>query len=257
MRAALFAWGVSLLALCAPAAAAADVPLTRIASDPFSNPGAQHATVVEPSALAFGSTIVAAAQAGRYFDGAASGIAFATSTDAGAANCQPGECRLDVSFASSADGGATWSTPTRLGDPMKLDWLANTSKGRFVGEYLATTFTSDRLAHPVFSLAKPPTDGRFDQALYTPSRDGGRRMTGLRHRSDDERDVIVVGAGLSRVAAGVRLQDLCPDKSYAILEARAAIGGTWDLCALSGAPMVVKRPEKAHLPFPASQRRSQ
>jgi hypothetical protein len=73
-----------VIALSVPAAAQANEPLTRISSDPFGNLASQHATEVEPSASAFGSTIVAAVQAGRFFNGAASGIAFATSTDAGA-----------------------------------------------------------------------------------------------------------------------------------------------------------------------------
>jgi len=47
-------------------------------------------------------------------------------------------------------------------------------------------------------------------------------------------DVIVVGAGLSGVAAGYHLQRECPQKSYTILEARAAIGGTWDLFRYPG-----------------------
>ena len=41
-------------------------------------------------------------------------------------------------------------------------------------------------------------------------------------------DVLVVGAGLSGIGAAYRLQTECPGKSYAILEARDAIGGTWD-----------------------------
>jgi cation diffusion facilitator CzcD-associated flavoprotein CzcO len=47
-------------------------------------------------------------------------------------------------------------------------------------------------------------------------------------------DVVVVGAGLSGVGAGYRLQTECPDKSYAILEARSAMGGTWDLFRYPG-----------------------
>ena len=45
---------------------------------------------------------------------------------------------------------------------------------------------------------------------------------------------MIVGAGLSGVGAGCRLQQRCPDKSFAILEARAAIGGTWDLFRFPG-----------------------
>ncbi|MGA8988166.1 flavin-containing monooxygenase [Aeromicrobium sp.] len=47
-------------------------------------------------------------------------------------------------------------------------------------------------------------------------------------------DVIIVGAGLSGVGAAYRLQTECPDKSYAILEARDAVGGTWDLFRYPG-----------------------
>jgi cation diffusion facilitator CzcD-associated flavoprotein CzcO len=47
-------------------------------------------------------------------------------------------------------------------------------------------------------------------------------------------DVIIVGAGLSGIGAAYYLQQRCPDRSYAILEARDAIGGTWDLFRYPG-----------------------
>ena len=47
-------------------------------------------------------------------------------------------------------------------------------------------------------------------------------------------DVLIVGAGLSGIGAAAHLQRGCPDKSYAILEAREAIGGTWDLFRYPG-----------------------
>ena len=47
-------------------------------------------------------------------------------------------------------------------------------------------------------------------------------------------DVIIIGAGLSGVGAGYRLQTRCPRKSYVILEGRAEIGGTWDLFRYPG-----------------------
>src|SRR5208282_3521596 len=47
-------------------------------------------------------------------------------------------------------------------------------------------------------------------------------------------DVLVVGAGLSGIGAGYYLQSRCPWASYAILEAREAIGGTWDLFRYPG-----------------------
>jgi len=47
-------------------------------------------------------------------------------------------------------------------------------------------------------------------------------------------DVLIVGAGLSGIGAGYHLQANCPGKTYAILEGREAIGGTWDLFRYPG-----------------------
>jgi hypothetical protein len=66
----------------------ANLPSMRISTDQFTNPTSQHATQVEPDTFAFGNTIVAAFQSGRFFQGGAS----------------------DISFATSINGGATWTT---------------------------------------------------------------------------------------------------------------------------------------------------
>jgi monooxygenase len=47
-------------------------------------------------------------------------------------------------------------------------------------------------------------------------------------------DVLIVGAGISGIGAAYHLQDKCPGKSYAILEARERLGGTWDLFRYPG-----------------------
>src|SRR5881396_910788 len=47
-------------------------------------------------------------------------------------------------------------------------------------------------------------------------------------------DVLIVGAGLSGICAGYHVQDKCPGKSFAILEARDSVGGTWDLFRYPG-----------------------
>lgn len=47
-------------------------------------------------------------------------------------------------------------------------------------------------------------------------------------------DVVVVGAGISGIGAGYHLQTMCPDRTFAIVEARESIGGTWDLFKYPG-----------------------
>lgn len=49
-----------------------------------------------------------------------------------------------------------------------------------------------------------------------------------------ELDVAIIGAGISGIDAAWHLQHRCPDRSYAIFEARDAIGGTWDLFRYPG-----------------------
>jgi BNR repeat-like domain len=80
----------ALLALAAPASG--NVPLTRVSADPFTNTTSQHATEVEPDTFAFGSTVLATYQVGRFFNGGAS----------------------DIGWARSSDGGATWDVSSFL-----------------------------------------------------------------------------------------------------------------------------------------------
>jgi cation diffusion facilitator CzcD-associated flavoprotein CzcO len=47
-------------------------------------------------------------------------------------------------------------------------------------------------------------------------------------------DVLVIGAGISGIGAGYHLQTRCPSRSYAILEGREDLGGTWDLFRYPG-----------------------
>lgn len=47
-------------------------------------------------------------------------------------------------------------------------------------------------------------------------------------------DVLIVGAGISGIGAAYHLNERCPGKSYAILEARDDLGGTWDLFRYPG-----------------------
>ena len=47
-------------------------------------------------------------------------------------------------------------------------------------------------------------------------------------------NVVIVGAGISGIDAAYNLQTKCPNKSYAILEGRECLGGTWDLFRYPG-----------------------
>lgn len=50
----------------------------------------------------------------------------------------------------------------------------------------------------------------------------------------EEFDVIIIGAGISGVGAACRLQQLCPGRSYCLLDRREHIGGTWDFFQFPG-----------------------
>lgn len=67
-----------------------------------------------------------------------------------------------------------------------------------------------------------------------PRRAGDDRRRAGGENAIEEIDVVVIGAGLSGIDAAYHLQRLCPDRSYAILEGRDAIGGTWDLFRYPG-----------------------
>jgi hypothetical protein len=72
------------LVLVAAVPASANVALTRVSADPYSNATSQHRSEVEPDTFTFGSTIVSAFQVGRIANGGGANIGFATSTDSGA-----------------------------------------------------------------------------------------------------------------------------------------------------------------------------
>jgi hypothetical protein len=72
-----------VFALSSTISAFASVTLLRLSTDPYTNTTSQHATEVEPDTLSSGSTFVSAFQVGRFFNGGASNIGFATSTNGG------------------------------------------------------------------------------------------------------------------------------------------------------------------------------
>jgi hypothetical protein len=83
-------------------------------------------------------------------------------------SCTSSTCKLDVGFVSSTNGGSTWSAKTQLAGPMTLTWLANTTQGFMVGDYISTSIAGGT-AHPVFAVAKPNNGSVFDEAMYSPT----------------------------------------------------------------------------------------
>ena len=88
------------------------------------------------------------------------------------AACTVTTCKLRVGFATSSNGGATWSARITLTPRMKLKWLPDTTLGYMVGDYISTSFVNGK-AFPIFSFALEKI-ARFRQAIYTPT--GGMPM---------------------------------------------------------------------------------
>ena len=78
-----FALATGAFVALASTALASTVPLQQISSDPFTNTTSLHKTQEEPDTFAFGSTIVSTFQVGRFRNGGASDIGFATSQNGG------------------------------------------------------------------------------------------------------------------------------------------------------------------------------
>jgi hypothetical protein len=163
---------VAVLLLSA-GAAHANVALTQVSSDPYTDAQAQHRTEVEPDTFTFGSTIVAASQVGRVSGGGSSNIGWATSTNSGATwtnGFLPGITTngggtygqvsdpsvafdaahnvwlisslgingnaVDVLTSRSTDGGLTWSNPvTTATGSLDKNWIVcdNTTTSPFFG----------------------------------------------------------------------------------------------------------------------------
>lgn len=73
------------------------------------------------------------------------------------AACTVARCRLNVGFISSSDGGTTWGAPIKLNKhAMRLSWLADTTLGHMVGDYLSSAFAGGK-AVTVFAVARRPS----------------------------------------------------------------------------------------------------
>jgi hypothetical protein len=117
---------------------AADCELVgrRLSRDPYTNPESQHESEVEPDSFTFGRTTVSVFQVGRRFDGAATNVGYAVTTDDGRtwrSGLLPG-----LTVASAPPGQNAWaSDPVVAYDAKSGTWLTST---------LAIDGTTTRLA---------------------------------------------------------------------------------------------------------------
>lgn len=73
--------------------------------------------------------------------------------------------RLTPEFASSSDGGRSWSSAVTLSPSFALNDVAQTGGGSMVGDYVSTSFAEGGIAVPVFSAATAPFDGSYHQPI--------------------------------------------------------------------------------------------
>jgi len=77
---------------------------------------------------------------------------------------------VDAGLIESADGGRTWGPPQRLtAETMKLDWIALTGTGHFLGDYISASYTGGRPV-AVFPIASQPASGELRQAIFAGTR---------------------------------------------------------------------------------------
>ena len=83
------------------------------------------------------------------------------------AGCVRASCRLSAGIIVSRDGGASWGRPQALNARgMPLAWIAATSLGRMVGDYISTSWVAGRPV-PLFSLATAPSgQSPFRQSIF-------------------------------------------------------------------------------------------
>jgi hypothetical protein len=83
-------------------------------------------------------------------------------------NCTGSTCEIQVGFTTSLDNGTTWSEPQVLSDPMQLGWLAPTTQGAMVGDYISTSFLAgqQRVANAFAISFQPSPDSLFDEPMF-------------------------------------------------------------------------------------------
>jgi BNR repeat-like domain len=86
--------------------------------------------------------------------------------DYSSAHCSAATCQLNVGYISSTNGGTSWSVATKLAGPISLSWIASTTQGPMVGDYIATAVSAGKM-FPFFANAATPAGSTYREALDT------------------------------------------------------------------------------------------
>ncbi|MFL6015299.1 MAG: exo-alpha-sialidase, partial [Gaiellaceae bacterium] len=63
------------------------------------------------------------------------------------------------------DGGKTWASPRLLSaEPIRLEWLATTTRGRMLGDYMSVSWAGGR-PWAILPIATRPTFG-YSEAVF-------------------------------------------------------------------------------------------
>jgi len=86
------------------------------------------------------------------------------------AACTVATCQLNAAFISSSDAGAHWGGKLQLAGPMNNTWLAFTTQGYMVGDYISTSFFSSGLGLTTIAVASAGTATQnLDEDMFAPS----------------------------------------------------------------------------------------
>lgn len=82
--------------------------------------------------------------------------------------CSTQPCQLFVGFASSINGGKSWSARKTLAGPTAESWYANTDAGFMTGDYISTAIALTR-GVTVVPVAQAPNGQQLNEAMYAAS----------------------------------------------------------------------------------------
>ncbi|MBO0845358.1 MAG: exo-alpha-sialidase [Nocardioides sp.] len=84
------------------------------------------------------------------------------------AACTGLTCEIQAAFVSSNDNGATWSSPDVVTPAMQIGWVAPTTQGAMVGDYISTSFLAgeQRVVAAVAVGFQPASDGTLNEPMF-------------------------------------------------------------------------------------------